>query len=181
MFLRSASQKATELATSLQTENSPIPGVFYFRIETRTGDDDETKCRKWVTFQEDNVKSLITSSLLPSCPCSRVQADFDSRFFLSDRFTNDPCFNSTVEIPIAGNLFSGDLLQTCCYNPAGALIVDDVDAGNVVFENTTLLDDVLDDFAAKQVCCSNSQNCGKFKSVRPTDDCTEYSVLIRSK
>jgi len=178
----SASQRATELSTFLQDENSIIRGEFSFRIETRTGDDDETKCRKWVKFQEDNLKSLITQSFLPRCPCSLFQALFDSRFFFSDPFTENICFNSSVITPITGNLVSGVLFQRCCYSPQfGALVVDEVDAGSVVFEKgkTTLPDDVLDDFAAKQVCCYNSPNCDKFYSVRPSQDCTGYLPLIR--
>lgn len=177
----SASKGATKLSTSLQDENSIIPGVFFFRIETRTGDDDETKCRKWVKFQEDYVESLITTSALPPCPCSGAQADIESRYYgpFSDPFTGIPCFYSSRPVFIAGNLFSGRLFQKCCYSGFGALVIDDVDAGSVEFEDFTLPDDVLDDFAAKRACCHDSTNCNKFYSVRPIHECRGYRPLVR--
>lgn len=157
--------------------------MFFFRIETRTGDDDETKCRKWVKFQEDYVESLITASALPPCPCSGAQADIESRYYgpFSDPFTGIPCFYSSRPVFIAGNLFSGRLFQKCCYLRFGALVIDDVDAGSVEFEDFTLPDDVLDDFAAKRACCHDSTNCNKFYSVRPIHECRGYRPLVRSK
>ena len=183
-FFSSSSQGATDLSTSLQDENSIIPGEFYFRIETRTGDDDETKCRKWVTFQEDNVKALITTTFLPICPCSFFQAFFDSRFFgfFLDPLSNNLCVYSSFPTFIAGNLVSGVVFQKCCYSSLfGALAVDDVDAGNVEFVTFILPDDVLDDIAAKQACCYGSTNCDKFYSVRPSQNCLGYRPLRRSK
>ena len=157
--------------------------MFFFRIETRTGDDDETKCRKWVKFQENNVESLIATSILPPCPCSGRQADTDSRYFgpIADPITRIPCFYSIITGFIAGNLVSGLLFQKCCYSGRGALVVDDVDAGSVELLEFTLPDDVLDDFAAKRACCHDSANCDKFYSVRPIQNCRGYFPLVRSK
>ena len=183
-FLRSASQGATKLSTALQNENSIIRGVFFFRIEKRTGDDDETKCRKWVKFQEDNVKSLITALTFLKCPCSGFQAFFDSRFRFGpfiDSFTRNLCFYSSFPDVISGSLVSGFLFQKCCYSSFGALVLDDVGAGSVELLGSTLPDDVLDDFAAKRVCCYDSPNCDKFFSVRPSQNCRGYRPLRRSK
>ena len=175
----------TELSTSasLQDENSIIPGVFYFRIETRTGDDSETKCRKWVTFQENNDISLIAATFLPRCPCSIFHASFDGRFFGSffDRFSTNRCFYSSFPIFINENLFSGFLFQKCCYSGFGALVVDGAGAGSPTFLGNTLPDEVLDDLAAEQACCYDTPNCGNFHSVRPPRDCTGYFPFIRGK
>ena len=183
-FLRSASQGATKLSTALQNENSIIRGVFFFRIETRTGDDDETKCRKWVKFQEDNVKSLITTLTFPRCPCSIFQAFFDGGFrngpFI-DPFTGNLCFSTSFPVFIAGNLVSGLLVQKCCYSSFGALVLDDAGAGSVEFFQFTRPDDVLDDFTAKRVCCYDSPNCDKFFSVRPSQNCEGYKTPRRGK
>ena len=177
-----------DLSNSIQDENTDrIQGEYYFRIETRKGDDDETKCRKWVKWQEDNVKSLITASFLPSCPCSLFQALFDSRFFgfFFDALTGNLCFYSSFPNFIVGNLVFGLVSQKCCYSgffeDFGAIVLNDVGAGSVDVFYFTRPDDILDDNTAKQVCCYGSQNCDKFYSVRPSQDCTGYRVLRRSK
>lgn len=157
--------------------------MFFFRIETRTGADSETQCRKWVTFQENNVKSLITAIDLPRCPCSIIQALFDSRFdFFFDSLSGNLCFYSIFPPFIFGNRVGGLVSQKCCYSGFfGALVVDDVGAGSVELENPILPDGVLDDIAAKQVCCYGSPNCNKFYSVRPSQDCRGYRPLLRGK
>lgn len=181
---RSASPGATGLSTSKQDENPISPGEFFFRIEIRKGADDETQCRKWVAFQEDNVKSLITAIDLPRCPCSERQAKSDSRFvaYTFDLLTRIRCFYSVFRPFIFVSEVGGFVSQKCCYlRDFGALVVDDVDAGSVELFNTSLPDGVLDDIAAKQVCCYGSPNCNKFYSVRPSQDCTGYRPFRRGK
>jgi len=127
----------------------------------------------------------VTAIDLPRCPCLLFQALFDSRFFgyFFDSLPDNLCFYSIFPPFIFGSEVEGFVFQKCCYSKTffGALVVDDVGAGSAELFNTRLPDGILDDIAAKQVCCYGSPNCDKFYSVRPSQDCTGYGLLRRGK
>ncbi len=162
--------------------NKGIIGEYFFRIETREGDDSDTQCRKWFTWQQDNLLNdiiFIESYLLPVCPCSLFQATDETKFVLSfdETLPSILCYKSRREIPIS-NPVSTWVSRKCCYSISSldfaALIVDGLDAGSVEVSYVNRPDNVLDDAAAKGVCCNHSTNCDKFFEARPTNRCFGY-------
>ncbi|XP_078349351.1 mucin-like protein [Oculina patagonica] len=161
--------------------NKGIIGEYFFRIETREGDDFDTQCRKWFTWQQDNLLNDINiySNFLPVCPCSLFQAIDETKFLRSFDETSPSilCYKSRRRIPIS-NPVSTRVSRKCCYSISphdfAALIVDGLDAGSVEVSYVNRPDNVLDDSAAKGVCCNHSTNCDKFFEARPSDRCFGY-------
>ena len=166
--------------------NTGIVGEYFYRIETREGDDFDTQCRKWVKWQEENLKNAITKLSFPTSPCSLFQAFFDTRFFyFYDPSTPSLCFYSSFGYVITSPVFAF-VYQKSCYSVSpqdfGALAVaNDVDAGSLEVFYLNQPNDVLNDTTAKQICCYNSNNCNKFYQVRPSDDCAGYRPPRRRK
>lgn len=160
--------------------NTGIIGEYFYRIENREGPDFDTQCRSWVRYQEENTMPHINSSFLPSCPCSLTQAELDSFFFpINDASSSELvlCYQF-FSANFIGNPVFAYVFQVCCYSnsteDAGALIFNEVDGGNLQVLYFNQPNDVLNDTAAKQVCCIDSNNCDEFYDVRPSDTCVRY-------
>lgn len=162
-----------------------VVGEYFYRIETREGDDFDTQCRKWFKWQEKDIKNAITPLSFPSCPCSIFQADFDSRFFgpIIEPFSPNFCYLSSFPNDITSPV-EASVYQKCCYSiffeDFGALVVSD-DGGSLEVVYSVLPEGELDDITAKQICCYDSNNCDKFYEVRPADNCAAYRTPRRRK
>lgn len=168
--------------------NKGTIGEYFYRIEAREGDDFDTQCLKWFTWQQNNLLSDIisNSNFLPVCPCSLFQATDETKYLRSfdETSPSNLCYQSRRPIPISGPV-STRISRKCCYSISlfdfGALIDDDVDAGSVEVSYVNRPEDVLDDTVAKGVCCNNSNNCDKFFEVRPPNSCFGYRPPRRRK
>ena len=166
--------------------NTGIKGDYFYRLETRDGDDFDTQCRKWVKWQEDNLKHAATRLSFPKSPCSLFQASFDSRFFpFNDPSTLNLCFYSSLGYVIRSPV-SAFVYQKSCYSVspqdfAALRLANGVDAGSLEVFYLNRPNDVLDDTTAKEICCYKSSNCDKFYQVRPSDDCAGYCPPRRRK
>ena len=189
-FSRSASPEITGL--TLRRENADNDGEYFFRLEQRTGDDPETKCRKWSDWQEKYLKANISNAdnFIPACPCSIFQVIFSPTYYLI--FFTEPdsvCFVSIFVFPFnnkeAGSNSSvqGFILRKCCYSNFffGALLTGSDDPGSLEVFYTDKPEDLLDDAEAKQACCFDSFNCDLYDNVRPSDDCERFFIPRRRK
>ena len=187
-FSRSASPEITGL--TLRKENADNNGEYFFRLERRTGDDPETKCRKWSDWQDEYLKNDISNAddFIPACPCSIFQAFFSPSYFLIFSTESDSvCFVSIFVFPFneaAGNSFvQGFIFRKCCYSNFffGALLTGSDDPGSLEVFYTDKPEDLLDDAEAKQACCFDSFNCDLYDNVRPSDDCERFFIPRRRK
>ena len=187
-FFRSASPNVKNLPLGKEKANNL--GEYFFRIERRTGDDPDTKCRKWFTWQDANLKNAISNAdkALVACPCTEAQAFFDTRFpFLS--FQSDSiCYYSVeydFELVVDNSSVDGYIERKCCYSTFqedfGALIVEGIDKGSLEVTYTNKPNNTLDDADAKQICCYDSFNCFLYFEARPSDRCLRYRVPLRRK
>ena len=187
---RSASPGITSL--DLGKENADKDGEYFFRLERRTGDDPETKCRKWSDWQETNLKPEISiaDNFIPSCPCTFDQAFFSTSYFrtffpasfsICFESISDLLFNKVVDSSSA----NGFIFRKCCYSTFfedfGALLKDSNDAGSLEVLYRNKPEDLLDDAEAKQACCVDSFSCQLYDDLRPKDDCRSFFIPTRSK
>ena len=185
---RSASPGITGL--TLGRENADNNGEYFFRLERRTGDDPETKCRKWSDWQEkDDISNA--DNFIPACPCSIFQAIFSPSYFLV--FSTEPdsvCFISISIFPFAkvtgsNSFVQGFIHRKCCYSTFleefGALLTESSDPGSLEVNYIDKPEDLLDDAEAKQACCFDSFSCDLYEDVRPSDDCERFFIFPRRK
>lgn len=169
-----------------KTGNTGRRGEYCFRIEDRKGDDASTKCNVWRDLQEKELKNDLDSAdaWITSCPCSRFQTQFDTRFYSASREIE--CFNS-LRTTFIFKVVDGDQLfaavqRRCCYSDLngldGALEVD-FSFLKVFYFNRP--GNFLDDDTAERLCLEESNNKATFQSVRPVDDCSKYVPIQRSK
>ncbi|KAK2188587.1 hypothetical protein NP493_128g05111 [Ridgeia piscesae] len=143
-----------------------------------------SQCSAWYQVEKGNPPS---SANLPACPCTRRQAKFDSRF------ENDPtCSNGAancsllhlgahhcVRTALASALGTG---QQCCYDEAGDILPFENGGGSLQRahpkRNITGLSHLLVDVWPQFLCCKYSDNCDKFKEVRPTDNCGRFEPPV---
>ncbi|PFX16461.1 Sushi domain-containing protein 2, partial [Stylophora pistillata] len=187
-FRSSASPGITSL--TLGKENADKDGEYFFRLERRTGEDPETKCRKWSDWQETNLKPEISivDNFIPGCPCTFDQALLTTSYFLTN-FTApfSTCFKSISDLPfnkvVDSSSANGFIFRKCCYSTfledSGALLTDSNDAGGLEVLYRNKPEDLMDDAEAKQACCVDSFSCQLYDDLRPTDNCGGFFILPR--
>ena len=163
--------------------NTGRRGEYCFRIEDREGDDASTKCNAWRDLQEKELKNDVDSAdaWITSCPCSRAQSFFDSRFYSISRKME--CFDSLITFSISavvdGDQLSAAVQRRCCYsNLNGAL---EVDSSLLKVFYLDRPGNFLDDDTAERLCLVESNNKASFRAVRPVNNCRGYRTMTRGK
>ena len=163
--------------------NTGRRGEYCFRIEDRKGDDASTKCNAWRDLQEKELKNNVDSAdaRITSCPCSRFQIKFDTRFYSTSREIE--CFNplrtTSISKDVDGDQLSATVQRRCCYsNLNGALEVDSSFLKVFYFNRPG---NFLDDDTAERLCLVESNNEASFRAVRPVHNCRGYRTMTRSK
>ena len=128
----------------------------------------ERKCIEWANEQENPDK---WTAGLPSCPCSRQQANRDWRYsFHHGSRTNCSLFIASSE----------QSTVQCCYNHDGALFTDTSMGGSYLLYSSLFYSSEYEenDRIPYENCCVGSDNCELFRTYRPVDNCSRYTAPI---
>ena len=159
--------------------NTGEEGEWHFQV---TGSGEETnyekECFQWEQRQKEGTVEEYFEGL-PSCPCTRWQAQLDRRFWFGWRWglsTSPNCATlvwsrrqSTIE---------------CCYDEdTGALQVGPKAGGSYKLYHPWFFstESVTEDKQAYTYCCELSNQCSTFYTYRPSDDCSSYIPSRPSK
>ena len=171
--------------------NAGPVGEWFFRIEQRTEDDPEAKCKVWSGWQENYLKSAVMalSANITSCPCTAMGSELDTRFQVSieaDILCVESKGLSLPTVETDGTNVTGYVTRRCCYylqpdDLNGVLIQNGIHGGSLMVEYFSKPDELYDDNTAKHLCCKDSNQCELFYKVRPSDNCTNYNPPSRRK
>ena len=150
--------------------NSGLEGQWYFHFTPPDVDMNfEQLCLEWGRRQPADVETYFEG--LPSCPCTRLQAWRDWRFFFAFFWG----FSSRANC--ATMLFSRrQSTIECCYDNDGSLLVGPKSGGSYKLYNSLFFPRqyTLEDRLPYDYCCVFSNRCSTYYEYRPSDDCSNY-------
>lgn len=152
--------------------NTGRPGEWHFNY-TASGQIDSAKlCMKW-SQRQDSASATFEGML--SCPCTQRQARRDWRFWFGYYWG----FSAR---PNCATLFFSWPSQSsveCCYDNDGSLIVGANEGGSYMLYNPLFRyrQNFQEDRLPHRQCCEESKLCHVYYQHRPSDDCSNYTIL----
>ena len=152
--------------------NTGRTGEWYFNNTSPGETNSAGLCLKW-SQRQVNMTSVFEG--VPSCPCTRLQAWRDWRFWFG-------YYWGLSARPNCATLLFSRVQSTieCCYDDDGSLIVGANNGGSYLLYNPLFLhqQNAREDRLPHRYCCEDSKLCQLYYEHRPSDDCSNY-VTVR--